>query len=600
MFNLFLRCCVIALAFFSVNLCALDFISPKYLRSYHHETTQVALQWSAVSGASSYIVRYQKEGGVLQGVQLSATNYTVTGLSIGTYWWDVIAFNASGNMIDNTGGASTFNIGFQSGDLIGWGRNVQQQTGQPSTTSNVTIPQHIHLFHQNPNGTFYIGGGIKSIATGAQHSACVDSNGYLWVWGHNSYGQLGLGASTISQLPRVVFNNTFTPNILSNSCEKVFAHGETTFVLTIYLSGVDINKQGLYATGSNSLGQTGITSGGNIGTFYDFGFVAKYSSASIIKIDGGLAHSVLSEINNQTSIKRILTTGGGAFGQLLDGTAFPGHEIGTFTSRSTVGTSDFDVAAGRYYTITNRYTGGQYGICSAGDNSLGQLGNGNPTGVPVTTLTYATYQGNQYVSTSTDKLFANYDQTAIIKNNNNWSTFGANSKGQLGLATSSSYVSGIGNWRSSPLAKKIAFGDKFALLLDTNDNLYVTGDNTYGQHANGTTSTTHTTSFAKIIKLEDYTIKDVAAGEAHSIALIKTTSISAPATLNNAPTEQSENSLTVMVNGVKVPVQNKQPQNQAEQDIKQWTIFNGQTIEFSPRQLTNAPIVQPQIIEVKP
>jgi alpha-tubulin suppressor-like RCC1 family protein len=34
---------------------------------------------------------------------------------------------------------------------------------------------------------------IVSIAAGGQHSAAVDSNGEVWAWGSNSFGQLGNG-----------------------------------------------------------------------------------------------------------------------------------------------------------------------------------------------------------------------------------------------------------------------------------------------------------------------------------------------------------------------------------------------------------------------
>ncbi len=75
------------------------------------------------------------------------------------------------------------------GTVWAWGDNHAGQLGV-GTTSSVTLPQ------LNPTLS-----GIKALAAGSDHAVALDGNGNVWVWGANDAGQLGNGTNTASAVP---------------------------------------------------------------------------------------------------------------------------------------------------------------------------------------------------------------------------------------------------------------------------------------------------------------------------------------------------------------------------------------------------------------
>ena len=70
--------------------------------------------------------------------------------------------------------------------LYGWGYNLNNKLGQNSiSTTAYSYPVSIL------SGTSW-----KSFATGINHSVAIKSDGTLWAWGKNDYGQIGLDKST--------------------------------------------------------------------------------------------------------------------------------------------------------------------------------------------------------------------------------------------------------------------------------------------------------------------------------------------------------------------------------------------------------------------
>jgi alpha-tubulin suppressor-like RCC1 family protein len=70
--------------------------------------------------------------------------------------------------------------------LWGWGRNVSGQVGD-GTNDNKVIPTQIG------NPVMYAVTNWSAIAPGDYHTAALKSDGTLWAWGRNDYGQLGDG-----------------------------------------------------------------------------------------------------------------------------------------------------------------------------------------------------------------------------------------------------------------------------------------------------------------------------------------------------------------------------------------------------------------------
>ena len=49
-----------------------------------------------------------------------------------------------------------------------------------------------------------VGNGYSAVATGMSHTVALKTDGTLWAWGHNFYGQLGDGTTTQRSAPTLV------------------------------------------------------------------------------------------------------------------------------------------------------------------------------------------------------------------------------------------------------------------------------------------------------------------------------------------------------------------------------------------------------------
>jgi hypothetical protein len=71
------------------------------------------------------------------------------------------------------------------GTVWAWGYNVFGQLGDGSTTSR---PRPVRV--SDPEGIGYLGS-VVAIRCGGSHSLALKSDGTVWAWGYNLYGQLG-------------------------------------------------------------------------------------------------------------------------------------------------------------------------------------------------------------------------------------------------------------------------------------------------------------------------------------------------------------------------------------------------------------------------
>lgn len=70
------------------------------------------------------------------------------------------------------------------GTVWAWGSNGYGQLGTGNTT-NSAVPVQVSGLS-----------GVKAIAAGANHSLALKNDGTAWAWGGNSYGQMGLGSKS--------------------------------------------------------------------------------------------------------------------------------------------------------------------------------------------------------------------------------------------------------------------------------------------------------------------------------------------------------------------------------------------------------------------
>ena len=91
------------------------------------------------------------------------------------------------------GGDHTLVIG-SNGVLYAWGLGTDGQLGNGTTASSST-PVQVSL----PSGVVPV-----AVAAGDDHSLALGSNGTLYAWGYNGYGQLGNGTETNEDTPVTV------------------------------------------------------------------------------------------------------------------------------------------------------------------------------------------------------------------------------------------------------------------------------------------------------------------------------------------------------------------------------------------------------------
>ena len=217
--------------------------------------------------------------------------------------------------------------------LFAWGLNNQGQLGD-GTYLNKSTPTQIGT----DNWT-----AIADGADGPEHSVAIRSDGKLFAWGRNFYGQLGDGTNTDNITLTQIGTNNWTA-----------ASTGTFFTLAIRSDGK------LFAWGSNSMGQLGD------GTNTNRNIPTQIGTANWTAISCGQSHSLAIRSDG-----KLFAWGLNSQGQLGDGTN---------TNKNTptqIGTDNWTaVAGGRYHSLAVRSDGKLF---AWGNNSAGQLGDGTNT-----------------------------------------------------------------------------------------------------------------------------------------------------------------------------------------------------------------------------
>ena len=94
------------------------------------------------------------------------------------------------------------------GTVWAWGWNGYGQLGDGSTTSSITPVQV-----SDQTGLT----GVIAISAGGYHSMALKSDGTVWAWGYNYYGQLGNGGTTNSSTPVQVSDQTGLTGVIAIS-----------------------------------------------------------------------------------------------------------------------------------------------------------------------------------------------------------------------------------------------------------------------------------------------------------------------------------------------------------------------------------------------
>jgi alpha-tubulin suppressor-like RCC1 family protein len=270
------------------------------------------------------------------------------------------------------------------GSLWAWGDNEYGQLGD-GTITNKSRPVQI-----NTDSDW------QTVAAGYSHAVALKTDGSLWAWGYNEYGQLGDGTTTGKNRPI-----------------QIGADNDWQTVAVGYLHTVALKSDGsLWAWGDNEYGQLGDETTIDksrpvqIGTDSDWQTVAAgYSHAVALKTDGSL-----------------WAWGYNEYGQLGDE---------TINSKNSPVQVAYDgmwqaISAGSWQTLALKIDGS---LWAWGSDIGGKLGLGD--GIPLINSSPA------QIGTDNDWLSAETGgwHTLAIKQNGNLWAWGRNSYGQLGDGT---------------------------------------------------------------------------------------------------------------------------------------------------------------------
>lgn len=359
--------------------------------------------------------------------------------------------NSSGTDIGNTLVEKSYLIDrypeladtFKQAGLYGWGQNYVGQLGDNTGTDR-----------SSPVQTVAGGTNWSSITVAWRRSAYgIKTDGTLWVWGSNGFGQLGLGDTS----------NRSTPAQLAGTTWKQVSGG--VFGMAIKTDGT------LWGWGYNDTGQLG----NNTSYPNSTSSPTQIGSATTWKmVSCGSYHTAAIKTDNT-----LWMWGQGNGGRL---------GLGDTSNRSTPVqlSGTWKMASGGAYHTAAIKTDGT--LWTWGEAGSGKLGDGTTTqrSSPVQTVG----EGTNWKMVS-----AGSYHTAAIKTDGTLWTWGGNAEGQLGDGTIVSKSSPVQTISSGTNWKMISVSGH-SMAIKTDGTLWTWGVNTWGQIGDGTT--THRSSPVQI------------------------------------------------------------------------------------------------------
>jgi len=286
------------------------------------------------------------------------------------------------------------------GTVWAWGYNGYGELGNATFTSNNTPVQVL-----GPGGVGFLTG-VTAIAVGGLHSLALKSDGTVWAWGLNFQGQLGNGTVTNSNTPVQVLGPGGVGNLTGVTALAV-GGGQNQHSLALKSDGT------VWAWGYNGQGQLGNATNTTSNTPVQvLGPGGVGNLTGVTALAGGAYHSLA------------LKSDGTVWAWGLNGLGQLGN--GTFTDSNTpvqvLGLSGVTaIAGGVFHSLALKSDGT---IWAWGYNFYGQLGNGTNTdsNTPVQVLG---------LSGATAIAGGNYHSLAL-KSDGTVRAWGSNGAGALG------------------------------------------------------------------------------------------------------------------------------------------------------------------------
>ncbi|NLB62428.1 MAG: hypothetical protein GX802_08480, partial [Clostridiales bacterium] len=309
------------------------------------------------------------------------------------------------------------------GTLWTWGSNDYGQLGN-GNNANSSIPIKIM-------------DNVTHISAGGYHSMAIKTDGSLWAWGRDGYGQLGSGNNTNSNIPIKVMDNV-------------------AYVSAGQYHSMAIKTDGsLWTWGFNGAGHLGKGSSGSTTSSK----IPKKIMDNVVYDSAGGNHSMAIKTDGS-----LWTWGSNDCGQLGNGS--------TTYSRTPIKIMDnvAHISAGEHSIAIK--TDGSLWVW--GNNKYGQLGNGSTTDshIPIKIMNSVAY------------ISAGSWHSMVIKTDGSLWTWGSNGTGQLGNGNT-------GSTTPIKIMENVAYisaGNAHSMAIKTDGSLWTWGYNWDGQLGNGSTT----------------------------------------------------------------------------------------------------------------
>lgn len=340
-----------------------------------------------------------------------------------------------------------------------WGDNTFGQLGDGSLVDQ-SLPLLV-TSHEN----------WRAVAAGTDHSLARRARfSSLWAWGKNTSGQVGDGTTT----------DRLTPVQVLTDCATFAADGSSSYAIK--------SDGSLWAWGSNTYGQLGDGTTTNRVTPVQIGSVGEWQV-----VNAGSRHALAIKTDGS-----LWAWGHNGYGQLGDGTTTERHSpVQVITGSDTDWVA---VDGGAYHSLALRKNGTMW---AWGLNGYGELGQGN----------YVDSNTRMQVGTDSDWVrisagLSSHFNLALKSDGSLWFWGTA-------LGTASSTVPTQWGSDSDEDWAKISAGYVHVLALKRDGTLWASGKNNDGQLGIG--NTTDQSEFVQVGTEQDWMLID--AGRFHSIAL---------------------------------------------------------------------------------